>query len=70
MQGLEVKKTLNSLLPFHPLTNIEISEYFTNEPRFNGVYSRNNLPSKIKKGAYVINLDEYKNTGTHWVSLS
>ena len=64
------KKTpLNSLLPFHPLTNIEISEYYGNEPRFNGVYSRNNLPNKIKKGAYVINLDEYENTGTDWVSL-
>ena len=33
------------------------------------MYSRNNLPNKIKKGAYVINLDEYKNTGTHWVAL-
>ena len=63
------KKPLNSLLPFHPLTNIAISEYYKNEPRFNGVYSRNNLPNKIKKGAYVINLDEYENTGTHWVSL-
>ena len=42
------KKNLNSLLPFHPLTNIEISEYYKNEPRFNGVYSRNNLP-KITK---------------------
>ena len=63
------KKKLNSLLPFHPLTNIELSEYYKNEPRFNGVYSRNNLPNKIKKGAYVINLDEYENTGTHWVSL-
>ena len=39
------------------------------ELRFNGVYSRNNLPNKIKKGAYVINLDEYENTGTHWVAL-
>ena len=57
------------MLPFHPLTNFEISEYFKNEPRFNGVYSRNNLPKTIKKGAYVINLDEYKNTGTHWVAL-
>ena len=66
---MEVKKKLNSLLPFHPLTNIEISEYYKNEPKFNGVYSRNNLPAKIKKGAYVINLDEYENTGTHWVSL-
>ena len=69
MQGLEVKKKLNSLLPFHPLTNIEIREYYANEPRFNGVYSTNNLSNKIKKGAYVINLDEYENTGTHWVSL-
>ena len=67
--GERSKKKLNSLLPFHPLTNIEISEYYKNESRFNGVYSRNNLPNKIKKGAYVINLDEYKNTGTHWVSL-
>ena len=33
------------------------------------MYSRNNLPNKIKKGAYVINVDEYENTGTHWVAL-
>ena len=43
------KKPLNSLLPFHPLTNIEINEYYINEPRFNGVYSRNNLTKKLKK---------------------
>ena len=67
--GSGSKKNLNSLLPFHPLTNIEITEYYVNEPRFNDVYSRNDLPNKIKKGAYVINLDEYENTGTHWVSL-
>ena len=69
MQGAEVKKKLNSLLPFHPLTNIEISEYYKNDPRFNGVYYRDNLPNKIKKGAYIINLDEYENTGTYWISL-
>ena len=67
--GSGSKKNVNPLLPFHPLTNIERSEYYKNEPRFNGVYSRNNLPNKIKKGAYVINLDEFENTGTHWVSL-
>ena len=57
------------LLPFHPLTNIEINEYYANEPKFNDVYSRNNLPKIIKKGAYVINLDEYENTGKHWIAL-
>ena len=53
--GKGSKKNLNLLLPFHPLTNIEINEHFKNEPRFNGVYSRNNLPNKTKIGAYVIN---------------
>ena len=37
-------------------------------PRFNSVYSRDNLP-KIKDGAYIINLDECSNIGTHWVAL-
>ena len=49
--------------------NIEISEYYKNEPRFNGVYSRNNLPKIIEKRAYIINVNEYENTGTHWVAL-
>ena len=38
-------------------------------PRFNGVYSRDNLPEKIKDGAYVINLDEYSDIVNHWVAL-
>ena len=57
------------MLPFHPLINFEISEYYKNEPKFNGVYSRDNLPKAIKKGAYVINLDEYTGPGTHWIAL-
>ena len=56
-------------MPAHPLTNFEITEYFKDEPRFNGVFSRNNLPKTIKKGAHVINLDHSKNTGTHWIVL-
>ena len=43
--------------------------YYQNEPRFNGVFSRDNLPNKIKDGAYVVNLDEYHDIGTHWVAL-
>ena len=56
-------------LPVHPLTNFEIQEYYQNEPRFNGVFSRDNLPNNIKNGAYVIDLDEYHDIGTHWVEL-
>ena len=57
------------LIPPHPLTNFEIQKYYPNEPRFNGVFSRNNLPLKIKDGAYIINLHEYTDVGTHWIAL-
>ena len=57
------------LMPPYPLTNFGIQKYCQNEPRFNGVYSRNNSPEKTKDGAYVINLDEYADTGTYWVAL-
>ena len=55
-------------MPPHPLTKFEIQKYYENEPRFNGVHFRDNLP-KIKDGAYVINLDQYSDIATHWVSL-
>ena len=45
-------------MPPHPLTNFEIQKYYQNEPRFNGAFSRNNLPKEINDGAHVINLDE------------
>ena len=57
------------LMSYHPLTNFEIQKYYQNEPRFDGVYSKNNLPKKIKDGAYVINLDKYVDVGTHWIAL-
>ena len=50
-------------MPPHPLTKFETQKYYQNESKFNGVYSRNNL-HKIKDGAYVINLDEYKSVDT------
>ena len=58
------------LMPPHPLRNFEIQKYYKNEPRFNGVFSKNILPEiKTKDGAYIINLDEYSNVGTHWIAL-
>ena len=63
-------------MPPYPLTYFEMQRYYQNrvqlsskkEPKFNGVYSRNNLP-KTKNGADVINLDEFKSVGTHWIAL-
>ena len=56
------------MLP-HPSTNFAIQRYYQNEPRFNGVFPRNNLPKTIQDGANVINLDEYADVGTHWIAL-
>ena len=56
-------------MPPHPLTNFETQKYYQNEPRFNGAYSRDNLPEKIKDGAYIINFDEYADVGTHFIAV-
>ena len=61
-------KQNGSLIPSHPLTNFEMQNYYENEPRFNGVYSRDKL-TRIKDGAYITNLNEYSDVGTHWVAL-
>ena len=59
---------LKFLVPRHPSNNIEITNYFNNDPKFNGVFLRKNL-HRIKDEAYVINLDNKNSKGTHWVSL-
>ena len=52
----------------HLLTNFEIQKYYENEPKvFNVVFSRDNLLKK--DGAYVINLDEYQDIETLWITL-
>ena len=42
------------LMSSHPLTNFEIQKCYQNEPRLNGVYSRDNLPKK-QKGWGILN---------------
>ena len=51
-----------------PWTNFQIEEYYQNEPKFDGICSRNNL-TKIRDGTYIIDLDEYESIGTHWIAL-
>ena len=57
----------SSVLLHHLNNNIEITNYF-NYPRFNGVFSRNNLPI-IKDRAFIMNFDYKGSKGTHCVSL-
>ena len=57
------------LIPPYPLTNFKMQAYYQNEPIFNGVFSRDDLPNTVKNGAYVINFDEYHDIGTHWVGF-
>ena len=60
--GSSVRKKV--LIQPHPLKNFEIKDYYENEPKFNGVYSRDNLPKTKKNGAC-----EYADVGTHWIAL-
>ena len=55
-----LRKRMGFLILPHPSTNFEIQNYYQSEPRFNGVYSRNNLPEKIKDEKYAINLHELR----------
>ena len=43
-------------------------KYYWNEPKFNSVYSRDNLFEK-KDEVYVVNLDEYEWLATQWIAL-
>ena len=52
----------------HPLTNFKIQKVYQNKPKFNSVYSRNNL-SEIKDETYIINIDEYESTRTRWIAV-
>ena len=64
-----MKSRTGFLMPSHPLTNFDIQRYYQDEPRFNGVYSRDNLPNKLQYEVYVTNLDEYVDVGTHLIYL-
>ena len=57
------------LIPHQLLTNFEIQKYHENEPRFNGVYSRDNFPKTIEDGAYMINLDDHRDVATYLIAL-
>ena len=47
----------------------KVPKYYEQDCRFNGVYSRNDFPKKLKDGAYEIDLDGYADIGTHWIAL-
>ena len=53
-------------MPPHLLTNFERQKYYKNEPRFNGVFSRNNLSEKIKDRVFILNLEKYPDVDAHW----
>ena len=67
-QQQKTNQIFNAVIPPHPLTNFEIQKYYQSEPRFNDVYSRDNL-HRITDGECVINLDECSDIETHWVAL-
>ena len=53
------------------LSNTEIMDILRNQRvKFNGVYMKNELPSKLKRGSYIINLQSsFEGNGTHWCAF-
>lgn len=43
-------------MPPYSLCNLEIQNYYQNEPKFKGVYSGNNLPKTMEHGVYVVRI--------------
>ena len=52
-----------------PLSNFDLMEWIKKLgiKNLRGIYSRDRLPQKIKKECGIINLDDIKGPGTHWV---
>jgi hypothetical protein len=48
------------------LSNFDIERELKHVKKFNGVFSRDNLPRKMKNGYYVINSDVSTGPGVHW----
>jgi len=52
-------------------SNVQIANYYKNEPRFQGVVSQGQPGLKLKKNSFLIlNLDKPSGGGTHWVLAS
>jgi hypothetical protein len=53
------------------LSNTEMMDILRNQRvKFNGVYMKNELPSKLKRGSYIINLQSsFDGNGTHWCAF-
>ena len=68
--GSKISSFNEKKIPPHSLTSFEIQIYYQNEPRFNGVYSRDNLPDITNIYiTYITNLDECSDIGSHWIAL-
>ena len=71
--GKKQPTQLNSLNRRHfvvkPLSNFDLMEWIKKLgiKHLRGIYSRDRLPNKIKKECGIINLDDTKGAGTHWV---
>lgn len=55
-------------MPSHPVQILIYKSIIRKKTKFNGVYSKTNL-SKIKDRAYILNCDDYKSIGNHWIAL-
>ena len=60
------------LFTIKPLSNFDIADWisYMRIPNFNGVISREQIPSCVNRGYYIVNLNDSTQPGSHWVALN
>jgi hypothetical protein len=52
------------------LNDIQINKLLKRVPSFHGCYPKDQLPNPLKKGRYIVNMQNHnKGNGTHWVAF-
>jgi hypothetical protein len=56
---------------FDALSNFQIDNYFKYQPEFMGCFAKDSLPKLITPNKfYIVNLQDYNETGSHWVLIA
>ena len=70
-QPIQLNSHIRRHFVIKPVSNFDLMEWVKTLgiKNLRGIYSRDQLPQKIKKECGIINLDDIQGPGTHWVVI-
>ena len=51
------------------LSNIDIDNYFKDDDKYRGCFAKNEIPSQLQRGFYIVNLNNSDEAGSHWTCI-